>query len=360
MLLPKSAVVPSPLSAQRANAAVVLEAQSQPMAQTAPPIPEMPKAPESPAQKQAAMGIPTLHTYRGDIEQTVQGKKISPIDIAAAQARRGAETPTREEGGLTPPASNKRLWQLGGGAAFIVAAVIIVFFVALSRPAAIPAAAPAVQTFITVDVTSVVPVQTGEAPSELMRTLVQYQQAGGLSLGLIQRLYLSALPTSSPSNALPAELSTQGMFALLLPNAPDELARSLAPQFLLGLHSFSGNLPFLIFKTDNYGQAFAGMLAWETSMQTDLSPLFSRTPSPRFPQQGTTTPATLPQLFNTPFVDRVVENHDTRVMEDDMGNILLLWTFIDRQTLVITNNENTLREIISRLTTAPVISVPGQ
>jgi UDP-N-acetylglucosamine transferase subunit ALG13 len=59
-------------------------------------------------------------------------------------------------------------------------------------------------------------------------------------------------------------------------------------------------------------------------------------------------------------VDKIVENHDARVIQNNTGDVSLLWTFIDRNTLIITTNDATLREIISRLQTAPVTPIPGQ
>jgi hypothetical protein len=37
---------------------------------------------------------------------------------------------------------------------------------------------------------------------------------------------------------------------------------------------------------------------------------------------------------------------------------LLLWGFINRNTLVITTNEATMREVISRLKNAPIVPTP--
>jgi hypothetical protein len=50
----------------------------------------------------------------------------------------------------------------------------------------------------------------------------------------------------------------------------------------------------------------------------------------------------------------VVENHDARVLYNNTGDIVLLWTFVDQHTLAITTNPATLREIISRLSVAPI------
>jgi hypothetical protein len=114
------------------------------------------------------------------------------------------------------------------------------------------------------------------------------------------------------------------------------------------------------------------MLEWERTMQNDLSPLFKRIP-PTHANTSTsvdttiasssasttsTIPATEEPFGPAAFVDKIVENHDARAVLNSDGEILLLWTFIDRYTLVITTNEYTLREVVSRLANAPVVSIP--
>jgi hypothetical protein len=46
------------------------------------------------------------------------------------------------------------------------------------------------------------------------------------------------------------------------------------------------------------------------------------------------------------------------VIQSQSGDILLLWTFVNRNILVITTNESTLREIISRLADPSIVPTP--
>ncbi len=363
ILLPQKDA-PSRISTQRVNAAEVLEAataavQSAPHEETAPstaPETQTSQPPHHPGD------VMTLHTYKSDIEETVRSKHVSLADIAAAQARR------REEAPLTPQETVEKRTRTTKyiiiGVVFLVAALGImiatIFFSA--QKSAVTATAPA--SYIYVDDTQVMPIATLATRDSLMQTLETAREGTHLALGLIERLYPVVTPeaTTSSATAQPQAETTQELFSTLALGAPDTLARALLPNFVLGVHVFDGNQPFLIFKTDSYEQVFAGMLTWETSMQSDLSPLFDRTPTAHIAGSGSTAAQAVsaPQLLSTPFIDRVVENHDARVIQNSSGDILLLWTFIDRNTLVITTNEYTLREIISRLSQAPSIAVPAQ
>ncbi len=366
ILLPQKDA-PSRISTQRVNAAEVLEAVNTPAApiQPAPPLETpTPVTPETPpSQPPHHPGdVMTLHTYKSDIEETVRSKHVSLADIAAAQARR------REEAPLTPQETAEKKTQttkyLIIGAIFLIAALGTMAITALFSAQKKAATATAPASYIYVDDTQVLPLATPATRDSLMQILEAAREETHLALGLIERLYPVVTPeaTTSSAAAQPQAETTQELFSTLALGAPDTLVRALLPNFVLGVHVFDGNQPFIIFKTDSYEQVFAGMLAWEDSMQSDLSPLFDRTPTAHIAGSGTTAAQAVsaPQLLSTPFTDRVVENHDARVIQNSSGDIILLWTFIDRNTLVITTNEYTLREIISRLSQAPSIAVPAQ
>ena len=101
------------------------------------------------------------------------------------------------------------------------------------------------------------------------------------------------------------------------------------------------------------------MLSWEQNIQNDLSPLFLRTPRERTPDEIIPKPAQDFRVVASPFIDAVVENHDARVIRNDTQDILLLWAFADRQTLVLTTNEYTFREVLTRLKNAPTVPLPN-
>jgi hypothetical protein len=198
-----------------------------------------------------------------------------------------------------------------------------------------------------------------------MQALETAKQGSTISLGLIDRLLPAATTLRADEEiqvAIPAALFVPS----IAPQVPEELMRTLAPEFLLGIHMFDGPQAFLILRTDSYERAFAAMLEWEETMESGLAPLFTRNPRPRIPEEAagtataTSTATTTTEVAPTPltgFADKIVENRDARAVVNNVGDLLLLWTFLDRNTIVITTNEYTLREIITRLS-APVTPTP--
>jgi hypothetical protein len=150
-----------------------------------------------------------------------------------------------------------------------------------------------------------------------------------LALGEIERIDLSLEGVTTTPQDLIAELAP-----------PPGLVRETR-SVMFGIHSFNRNQPFIILEVTQYDRAFGAMLAWEEDMGRSLDAFFK-------PHGGTVPPTTL-------FTDRVFENLDLRVSQTAWP---IIYTFPRRDVLVITTNEQTLREVLTRLNAqqgAPVL-----
>jgi hypothetical protein len=208
-----------------------------------------------------------------------------------------------------------------------------------------------VAPFIAVDAVTPVAVPAGNLQrSTLMEGLESARQANTLSLGLIGQLAVFQ-PLSAEEGAPLVSPNAQALLPVLTPNMPADLLRSLTGTYLIGTHTYDGTQAVMILETDTYEHGFAGMLLWERTMRGDLLPLFNRVPRPRIPEEGAATSSvgSVPQLLQTGFSDKIVDNRDTRVILNTAGDILLLWAPLGPNLFVITTNEYTFREIISRL-----------
>lgn len=293
-----------------------------------------------------------LRTLRSDVEDTVKERKTSIVSVVAAEENRRASGITTQSLVETPPQKKGRtvffvtsalaLLVLGGG-------LLVFTFMPKEVPIEGQPQLPA-STLIFAD--EITELKLGEFNrTEVMSGLVALRENTALSLGLIREIY----PTKIASTTnLSWRMEIAPLLQLIAPHASDEFLRTLNPNYVLGIHVFDGNQAFLILTTSAYEQTFAGMVAWEVNMRADLLPLFDRRPRPRTPTELLST-STLPSVINTGFVDMVIENQDARVLKDADGNIVLLWTFINQNTLVITSNERTLAELVSRIRNAPTL-----
>jgi len=119
-------------------------------------------------------------------------------------------------------------------------------------------------------------------------------------------------------------------------------------QWMLGTYNDNGiAMPFIVLTDSFFQNAYAGMIAWENTMPDDLVDVFGY--GNKVNQQNGTS--TLALYFNIQgdFKDGVIDNRDVRAFTEPNGNILVLYSFVDNNTIVITTDENALVEIINRL-----------
>jgi hypothetical protein len=122
-------------------------------------------------------------------------------------------------------------------------------------------------------------------------------------------------------------------------SVPDLLSRSLGDDWMLGVYSGIGEQKSLfIITTNNFFQnTFAGLIQWEKTMPDDLKQyLYSGSDVEDFTIRGK-------------YKDKIIKNKDVREYVADNGHISFLYSFISNDKLVITNSEDALEEIVTRL-----------
>jgi hypothetical protein len=149
---------------------------------------------------------------------------------------------------------------------------------------------------------------------------------------------LGKLPPSNGINVI--KISDMGglsiqkakdFFSFLGVSLPATLDRAIKDDYAVGVISQNnGNSLFLIITVDDFGGAFAGMLDWEGNMEKDLSFL---------------NPATSTEVFA--WKDIIVKNKDTRGLANDKNIAKIAYTFLDKNTILITNNISVIGDISS-------------
>lgn len=126
-------------------------------------------------------------------------------------------------------------------------------------------------------------------------------------------------------------------FQKLETSAPSSLVRAFEPTFMLGTY---GESRFIIFQLSSFENAFPGMLSWEETMPADIGPLFATDPILK-----TIGPTSV-------FKDVISRNKDMRVLSSTGTTTepVLLYSFFENRILIITDNLETLRTVIERLT----------
>lgn len=281
-----------------------------------------------------------VHTFKDDVQDLVRNRKMSMARIAALESDR------RAGGGDIKGNSSQESWKM-----MVVIGLIILFLVIAS--------VLGLGMFYTQFSNQTSSTNTVQFPPAMIfteareRIDVSDQDTQGIvsllasarfnsyfSLGSVVEFYPTTKVENDKGETITTHLTAAEFLQSIEANVPETFLQTLGPDYVVGVHMIDESVPFLILTTNSYGHAFSGMLKWEQRIEEDLSPFFS----PVVHSQKLT--ATEGQ--NT-FSDSVIENLDVRVLRDSEDTIRVLYTFVDRNSILITTNIRTLIELSNRL-----------
>ena len=182
-----------------------------------------------------------------------------------------------------------------------------------------PAVSPAI-----IETSQKFEIPLGDTKEVFLNTLTS--KIGEAPSGLIE-----FYPTISNETNVRSATSRE-IFSFLTTHLDTKTFRALDETLMIGSVTTNKNEPFIMMRTNNFDTLFAGMLSWETYIITDFSPLF-----------GT------PPKTTIRFTDAIRNNSATRILYDDTKNEILLYSFINQNTVVITTSSEALTKIIEQL-----------
>ncbi|PIP87342.1 hypothetical protein COW81_00795 [Candidatus Campbellbacteria bacterium CG22_combo_CG10-13_8_21_14_all_36_13] len=312
--------------------------------------------PEKPKMKPDEKSFSTLRTYEDDIARVLRGSRASVSSIRSAEIkkkeieRKNIATGKTNESKYELP--NKPRSVINWSKVFIGLLILLfilggsVVLVSFWPSSEIETVAVAVsgddlkpESFFLVEKSVEIPTDDG-TKSIFFGKLKELRGSTLGQLGTATQFYF----TKKVSDAKTI-LNFTNFLDLFSITAPSILTRNISSDFVFGMHVYDGNQPFIVLKSNSYGNSFAGMLEWEKTLEKDMKGiLILNNPS----IEGTAT-TTADLLKKHPFKDKVILNRDTRVMLDDNGELMMLYSFINSETIVMTTNEGTLKDIIGRV-----------
>ncbi len=282
-----------------------------------------------------------LHTYKQDVESLVRKRKISLVSAMAAQSdkREDGEATKIKNNGKTPQNSTTLLL-IASILMFVLGSIaIFVAYTAYQQQQNLTkkdkSKALLDNNLIFIEHKAKFNV-TDRLPREILAGLAKALNKSQATLGSITKIELEWDGWNDKLRAKTKFIISQKQLIQLLGlKLPEQFTRLLGKQdkYMVGMHMADRNSPFIILTVQSYEYAFASMLEWEKVAERELDPFFY-------------TPGSL--STKRTFSDLVVQNIDTRVSRDEQNNIKLLYSFLDKHTLLITNNIHTLTEISRR------------
>jgi hypothetical protein len=307
-----------------------------------------------------------LHTYTSDFQDHIEEEHASSFSVLAAEkdaAPIKRAPKKRVPNNVLPIAAGIILVLAGAGAVYGA-----YLYMSKNAPVVSIAAQP---SLISPDSR----VMLSGKGSGLLSALAE-QANQPLGANQVELTYVNVSTTTA--QGVVEEPASGGAFITELNlQAPDILLRNIDPSSMVGIVSAGGEIrPFFILRVTSYERTFAGMLQWEPTMFSQLSLLYplypAPAPAPVVTQQISTTSTTSASstsskvvkivpapIIPTPkiesnqadqsFTDETVDSHDVRALKDNQGHTLVLYGYVDKQTLIIARNEAAFTLLLNKL-----------
>lgn len=280
--------------------------------------------------------VRALHTLKDDLQDVVRNKKISLVRAVALEEEkkyRPSISPEEELSARPKPSRAPIVLTL---ILFLFGAGVLGATYYILQDRAIEAEEPLQSEILFAERT--IPLDVGLlAPADIRREIAGARGAGGLPLGAIMQI----LPARQGPDGSGVPLTFGEFMRAIDAHPPEELVRALGTVFFFGIHTVDENAPAFVVPVLSYERAFAGMLAWERTMNSDLAPMFTAVPTQTVGPDGV--------LVERKFGDDIIQNFDVRVLRDESGVVQLYYSFPTRNLLIIAESQYSFTELLSRL-----------
>ena len=295
------------------------------------------KKSESQWQKKSDMTtrVPTVRTFRNDVEEQLKEHALSRASIAIAEAAR------RETRGESRFPINEDVHL---GKMIFVLILVFAFGIGVGGYALIGShfsfsslLGSATSTFTHEFSANNTRIALTNSPRAqvLADILIAFKKT---SLSVNETLSLVFTSTSKDRGVRAATVS-EFFVATQADQVPNTLITSLEENFSYHIFSSSTLTGVLSFNSRSYANTFATMLDWEPSMATTLVPIVN-------PLYGNTQ---VKNLIGRGFKDKRIGKYDVRVLYDLDGVPTLAYTFINKKTLVIAGGSEALGALPEKL-----------
>lgn len=265
------------------------------------------------ASNNSAGVLPRIRTYAQDMNSVIQARGETLSSIVNAEKTNPKEKPKPEK--KKGDQGKRTLILASAFALFIlgIGAVVGVTFFVNQKGNEVPELSPGI-----IFANRTTTIDNGDT---VIADLTALRQNTNMSLGEILRVVVTEGEFEAPPTAVAQSL-----------NLPPLLVREVI-DVMVGVHAFDRNQPFIVLEVRTFDRSFNALLDTERSLGESLEGFFA--------PLGATGDA--PKLI---FRDTIINNIDTRRSQDAWP---IIYAYPSRNTLVITTNEFTLREIITRL-----------
>jgi len=287
-----------------------------------------------------------LRTLEGDIREAVEKRNVSTASIVMSEQAKveSATVQKKESSGLW-----KKLLLVFFSFFLVIVGAGGCYYLYLKSPLAPsapvapkPVAIPSIVAADSQKTLDLTGMGSGAASTAVENALSNISNGNGSILQIV--------PIKKESSSEENVVSASDFLTMVDLPAPDILFRSLNEQWQLGTYNDNGSAAPFIILTDNFFQnAYAGMIAWENTLPDNFADIFGYADKAKENETVGTSTVTSFFTIQGSFKDGVIDNKDVRAFVEPNGVLLVLYSFVDNNTVVITTDENALAKIIDLL-----------
>lgn len=277
--------------------------------------------PETTPPAQEKKPIKSLRTFQGDVQEAIGKNNFSTTKIFVSEEKRRQEHPEISDQTVGKMKARNKTFILFGSV-FVLLGIISVgglYYIKSNEKVAVEQKTKTLIGFSE---------ERKISPSSREDLLAKFSEnRDSWNMAVNSVLYVNLVSGNS-------EITTEKMLGFLAPSMLSSLKRSFGEKYTLGLYSFDTNEPFIIINVNDYSLAYSGMLKWEESMFTDIGRLFGIAKD---------------TAVQDKFIDETIKNKDLRILRETSGKSLIVYSFIDRETLIIARNEDILSALVDKI-----------
>ncbi len=277
-----------------------------------------------PEQKDPRIPIKSLRTYQGDVEEALHKNNLGTTNIFVAEQKRKEKEPVDLKQQEVKTENRNKFFVTIGISLFILGIIAVggVYYLKNKEQVVVIQKTKALISF-----------------SQEKDFVIENSTRAKLSSEILSENKSFKLPPNSvlyinTTTAKGDKADVSSVLTTLAPAMPASLERAFEGEYMIGVYSFDKNSPFIILSTKDFGSSWSGMLKWEKDIVSDLGKIFE------VPEDSSTVSGV--------WADKALKNKDLRILKDSNKNTVLLYSFIDKNTLVITRNEAIFSAVLGK------------
>jgi hypothetical protein len=271
----------------------------------------------------------TIETYAYDLAKVVVGNENGLVKMIIDE-----EEKQKEEKEKKSPERQKNQLFLYAGIFLIVASFIAVSLVFFFRQKIFQVEVPLQYVpIIFTDKTEFKEI-AGLKKEEIIQTVLNEVNTAEFKDGGIEGVFLTADKKV---------VGLRAFLTLIEANLNQTKLEFVSDGFLIGAVNKESKIPFILIKTRYIADIFDAMRAWENKMFLDLHKF-----------SGIDINKETKYLLESNFEDGIIQNKNARILKDKDGKIVMIYVFADENSVIITNSELAVKEIMLRLVSSKI------